>query len=374
MTATPRENVLAVLERRRPERAVFAPNIWQWYEYNKLHGKLHPEIADCKRQLDVIERLGADVFSRNLLTPVRTQWIGGHSSVRYAQVEVEEMEEGEYRTITYKTQKGVLSEKFRFEHEGCTLIQDEFLFKDFTTEYPAWKALFEDRELVFDRQSFLDLEREVGDGGVVMVGETACPLKQLHVAARADNSIYLLFDHEAEMMELMDIYAAKALKLISEEVAAGAKAVSSMDNLDSLFFSPDMFDRYCADFYRRAAEICHDGGAAFFIHACGRQRDILQRVIECGVDGLEGIAFPPLGDIELDEARAMGERFIAEGGLSAVQLEGVVTQEQADAYVEALFDKLRPFERFVFSMSCNTSILTSWDTLRRYRDAWIKYR
>ena len=90
-----------------------------------------------------------------------------------------------------------------------------------------------------------------------------------------------------------------------------------MDNLDSLFYSPDIFDRYCADFYRRAAELCHQGGAAFFIHACGRQQSILSRVIDCGVDGLEGIAFPPLGDIELHEARAAGPRFIAEGGLSA---------------------------------------------------------
>ena len=57
-----------------------------------------------------------------------------------------------------------------------------------------------------------------------------------------------------------------------------------------------------------------------------------------------------------------------------MQLEGEVTQAQADSHVKQLFDKMRPFERFVFSMSCNTSILTSWDTLKRYRDAWLKYR
>ncbi len=374
MQMTPRENVLAVLERRTPERAVFAPNIWQWFEYNKLHGKLHPEIADCTTQLQVLRKLGADVFSRNLLTDGRTQWIGGHSSVRRSKVQVEEKHENNMWTITYKTPKGDISEVFRFEHEGCTLVQEKFLFKDFDSEYPALKALIEDMELEFDEPSFRKLEREVGDLGVVMVGETSCPLKQLHFAARADNTIYLLYDHEAEMMELMEIHAAKALKLIQQAVAAGAAAVCSMDNLDSLFYSPDIFDRYCADFYRKAADICHQGGAAFFIHACGRQRDILGRVIECGVDGLEGIAFPPLGDIQMHEARAAGERFIAEGGLSAAQLEGEVTQADADKYVKTLFAKLRPFERFVFSMSCNTSILTSWDTLRRYRDAWIKYR
>ena len=40
---------------------------------------------------------------------------------------------------------------FKFEHDGCTLVQDEYLFKDFASEFPAWKAMFEDRELVFDK-------------------------------------------------------------------------------------------------------------------------------------------------------------------------------------------------------------------------------
>ncbi len=96
-------------------------------------------------------------------------------------------------------------------------------------------------------------------------------------------------------------------------------------------------------------------------------------MVACGIDGLEGIAFPPLGDIELWEARAAGPRFLVEGGLSAHQLEGEVSQAEADRYVRELFDRLRPFQRFIFSMSCNTSIATSWDTLRRYRDAWLKF-
>ena len=128
-------------------------------------------------------------------------------------------------------------------------------------------------------------------------------------------------------------------------------------------------------FTAKAAERCHAGGAVFFIHACGHQKEILSRAIDCAEWTVwKGSRFPPLGDIELDAARAAGERFIVEGGLSAVQLEGEVTQRQADDYVKGLFDRMRPFERFVFHMSCNTSILTSWDTLRRYRDAWLKYR
>ena len=370
---TSRERILTVLDGGVPDRAVFAPNIWQWFDYHKLHNRLPAEIAGCESQLEVLRHLGVDVFSRNLLSETRRYWVGGHVETVFDGIEVEEREEANLRTVTYRTPAGEISEVFRFDTQGCTLIQQEHLFKDFDREYPAWKSWLEARRYAFDRDSFEALEAVVGEEGLVMVGETWCPLKQLHVSARADNAIYLLFDHEKELAELMEIHQRQNLELIGEIVAVGARAVCSMDNLDSLFYPPDVFDKYCADFYRRAADICHAGGAKFFVHACGRQKDILQRVIGCGIDGLEGIAFPPLGDIELDQARQAGDRFIVEGGLSAVQLEGSVSQQQADRYVRTLFDKMKPFDRFIFSMSCNTSILTSWDTLRRYRDAWLKY-
>ncbi len=369
-----RQRILAVLEGKIPDRAVFAPNIWQWFEYQKLHGLLPAELEGCQSQLEVMKHLGVDIFSRNLLTDIRTAWIGGHTHMVYSKVEVEEtVEQNGMRKITYHTPHGELSEVFRFDEEGCTLLQDEHLFKDFDTEYEAWRDLFADRDYEFDYESFRRLEEEVGEDGLVMAGETTTPLKQLHFAARADNAVYLLFDHEKEMVELMEIYAEKALKLIKEMASKGARAVCSMDNLDSLFYTPEYFERYCSGFFSKAAEACHEAGAWFFSHACGRQRDIMSQVVACGLDGLEGIAFPPLGDIELWEAKAAGDKFIVEGGLSAVQLEGDVTREDAERYVRDLFEKMKPFDRFVFSMSCNTSIFTKWDTLRYFRDAWLKY-
>jgi uroporphyrinogen-III decarboxylase len=175
------------------------------------------------------------------------------------------------------------------------------------------------------------------------------------------------------MIDLMSLYAEKALALIEQMARGGVEVIISMDNLDSTFYPPPYFERYCAEFFSKAARICHDHGAYFFSHACGRQKTILPQVVRCGIDGLEGIAYPPLGDVDLWEAREAGESFIVMGGLSAVELEGPVTREDADRYVERLFRRLHPFQRFIFSMSCNTSIRTDWDTLRYFRDAWWKF-
>jgi hypothetical protein len=368
-----RERILSVLRGEVPDRVPFSPNIWQWYEYQKLHDLLPEELASCSSQLEVQQFLGVDIFSRNLLTDIRRDWFGGHAHNTYRNVEVAEQEVGAIREVTYHTPAGLLTESFEFQTGGCTMVQRDYLFKDFNSEYPAWKALFLDRDFVFDRPSFDDLTARVGEDGLVIAGEITCPLKQLHILARSDTAAFLLYDHEPEMMELMDIYAEKALRLVEEMVTSGVKVVMTMDNLDSTFYPPPHFERYCTGFFSRATEICHKRGAFFFSHACGQQKSILPLVTECGIDGLEGIAFPPLGDVELWEAKQAGDRFIVEGGLSATQLEGEVSTEVAEKYIANLFRRMSPKDRFILSMSCNTSIRTSWDTLRRYRDAWLKY-
>ena len=45
--------------------------------------------------------------------------------------------------------------------------------------------------------------------------------------------------------------------------------------------------------------------------------DNLKLISSLGVDGLEGVAYPPLGDVELDEVmKSTTDRFIITGGIS----------------------------------------------------------
>ena len=71
---TSRERLLAVLQGQIPDRIPFAPNIWQWFEYHKLHDQLPVELRQCRHQLDAMKVLGVDIFSRNLITDIRRNW------------------------------------------------------------------------------------------------------------------------------------------------------------------------------------------------------------------------------------------------------------------------------------------------------------
>jgi uroporphyrinogen-III decarboxylase len=143
-----------------------------------------------------------------------------------------------------------------------------------------------------------------------------------------------------------------------------------------MFHPPDYVKEYSSSYYKKASRICHSHGAKFFIHACGQQKANLELISSYNVDGLEGVSSPPLGDVSLDEAmRITRDDFIITGGISAIETRDLITKEEIFNYVEALFRQLLPYKnRFVFSSSCNTSIDTSWETIKHFRDAWLCFR
>jgi uroporphyrinogen decarboxylase len=197
----------------------------------------------------------------------------------------------------------------------------------------------------------------------------------LHLLLGPQDTTYCLMDYPERTAELLALHEAAQLDLVRQMAKAGVRVMMSMDNLDTAFHPPHYVEQYSASFYEKASRICHEHGSLFFIHACGRQRDNLRLIASLGVDGLEGVAFPTLGDVELDEAmRLSGDRLIITGGISAQEFERLHTREAVFAYVRELFERMRPYaHRFMFSASCNTPYTAPWQTLVWFRDAWREY-
>ena len=165
------------------------------------------------------------------------------------------------------------------------------------------------------------------------------------------------------------------LHLLKQMLEGGLKVVMSMDNLDSMFHPPGHVEAFSASFYEKASAMCHHYGSKFFIHACGQQKANLALISSLGVDGLEGVAYPPLGDVELDEAFSMvHDEFIMTGGISAFETENLKKKAEVYKYISGLFQRMEPFaNRFILSASCNTAINTPWETIKHFRDAWLEY-
>lgn len=368
-----------VLQRRAPERIVYAPNYWQWFTHQRHHGLLPEELRDCPSQLALIRHLGLDVFSRNLYCDPTACWFGGLAEEAWDLVEVEVQRCTEGQDIItekrYHTKAGTLTERLRYVFSDSTLVQEKYLLDDPPTQLDAFTEWVAARRWRFNRTRYEQWQRNVGDDGLVNAGELFSPLKLLHFSAGAAEAVYLLEDFPDRCRELMVLHEEAQLDLVRQMLNAGVPAMMAMDNLDSAFHPPRYLERCSASFYERASRMCHEAGATFWIHACGRQRAILPLISSLGVDGLEGVAYPTLGDVQLDEAmRLAGERLIITGGISAMETEKFKTHDEVRCYVADLLTRLQPYRhRFMLSASCNTSIRTPWQVLQWFRDAWKEF-
>ena len=333
-------------------------------------------IKDCPGQLELIQNEGLDVFSRNIYSSPYEYWFGGLSRRVFDGVEIKKTEEkkGEdtLTTIRYIMKGGELEERLRYIHSESTLVQDKFLVSNPATQLPLLEELLERTRWEFDEAAYQGIQERCGDTGIPVAGEFFSPLKMLHLYLGAVEATFVLSDKAETAKRLMDIHEKSHLDLVEQMAEKGVKAMMAMDNLDTMFHPPYYVEEYSASFYEKASSLCHKKDSLFFIHACGQQKANLKLISDLGVDGLEGVAYPPLGDVTLDEAMEMTrDDFIITGGISAAETTRFKTKDEVYGYLEELFGRMKPYRnRFILSASCNTAIETEWEILKNFHQAW----
>lgn len=364
---TKKERLLTVLKGEVPDQIPFSPNIGQWFEYNKNNGTLPQDLKDCNDNLDAQLKLECDIFSRNL---------SNFSQIEY-NCETETLGEGDdekrIQTHIIHTPYGDLSNTLVYEKKIATWYEKKHYFVDFEKQFKAVKYCIENTDYHFNYQEYDSIEQRVGDRGLILVPITETPLKKLHILAGQENATYMLFDYEDELLELFELHTQKVLDYTKQALKTNAVAFILMDNVDSLFYPPHFFEKYCTPCIKRVSELIHSEEKYLFAHACGRTKDLAKVVAESGLDGMEGITHPSIGDFPLWEAKNIHPRFIVNGGMSAAEQEIVENaSERLEHYVKNLMEKMKP-DRFIFASSCQTSPRTPYDNLLYFRDFCWKY-
>jgi hypothetical protein len=373
-------NVDLVLQNKKPSNIVFAPNYWQWFSHHQNHGILPDEISHCKTQLEMINYLGLDIFSRNIYCMQDEYWFGGICDEYFEGIEVVSCITTENRDKiadkAYHCKSGTLTEQLRYVFNESTIVQKKFLITDYKEQAGLLENFVASRKWKFNQSKYEAILKKVSNKGVVVVGDFFSPLKMLHLLMDPIHSVYFLLEEPEFARVLLDLHEKSQLDIIKQCVNSGVKVIMAMDNLDTMFHPPDFVKAYSASFYEKASVICQTHGAKFFIHACGNQKENLHLISSYGVDGLEGVAFPPFGNVELDEAMQITpDNFIITGGISAMETRDLKSKKEVFIYVRKLFEKMSPYKnRFMFSASCNTPIDTKWETIKYFRDAWLEYK
>lgn len=97
-------------------------------------------------------------------------------------------------------------------------------------------------------------------------------------------------------------------------------------------------------------------GVPVYTHTCGRIGDRLELMAETGTDGIDTLDPPPLGNVELAEAkRRIGDRLFIKGNMNSVALLAYQTKEQVIAEAAERIRIGMPGGGYILSTACSVS-------------------
>ena len=85
------------------------------------------------------------------------------------------------------------------------------------------------------------------------------------------------------------------------------------------FISPRQYERFVLPYEAEVVRRIHAAGVPVYTHTCGDIGDRLERMVETGIDGIDTLDPPPLGSVDLADAkRRVGDRVFFKGNIDAV--------------------------------------------------------
>lgn len=356
---TRRENLIRLLQGQPPQWTPCSINVAQWFAHQRQFNKLPDELRDAQDHLDAMKTLGCDIFSRNV-----DAGFGGSAPGVEIEQRTEPGDEGPRHITRIHTPHGLL-ESIRQEQTALSTSYDvKDLVSDWPTDRQAYLHYAQRRQFHWDEQAYRDLDQRVGDDGVVLVPIGGTPLKKLHMDLGLDHSMLFIMDYPDDAKALCDLYWQQMTPVLKQ--LAGAETVHAvvlMDNLDTPFSPPSLARDYWLPYVAQAVDILNAGGKRLFVHACGQLAGLIDILNESKVDGLEGMAHPPLGDFTPKHALQMHDRFIYNGGFTAHE-QTTRNDEQCRAFYNDFFQQLQGFDRFIFGAACQTVINTPWQRIK----------
>ena len=122
------------------------------------------------------------------------------------------------------------------------------------------------------------------------------------------------------------------------------------------FISRDMYREFVLPYEHRVVAAIHQLAIPAYTHTCGAIGDRLDLMAETGLDGIDTLDPPPLGTVDLAEAKAQyGERLFFKGNLDAVN---EMLRADDKTFREAVLDRLRigkPGSGYVLSSACSVA-------------------
>jgi hypothetical protein len=213
--------------------------------------------------------------------------------------------EGGTRLIlrTWHTPHGELHSRVREGPDG-SLWTEEYPVRS-ASDFRPLEYLTEDTEYRPNDDAVAAAQRAMGEDGLVLCRMMRSPMQRLLTEWMGAVGVsYALADDPKSLGRLVDRMSARDGEALAIASRSPAEALWSAENLTGDIVGPEMFRRYHAPYYERAADTLRSRGKLYGVHMDGRLRSLKEVIGSTPMDFIEGFTPPPLGDLSLEEARA----------------------------------------------------------------------
>lgn len=345
MAMTRKQRILAAARKQPADKLPFGARIDVWYNYHAGHDTL-PEKYKGRSIPEILRDLGAGIQVR-LLRVWRYDYRG---------VEVVSREEPPHTTTEFRTPRGTVTLKTVFTpQEGPWIVYEvEHPFKS-ESDYPVIEYILENTVLVPDATKYYELEKAVGEDGLVATGmDLYSPMQRImRFWMGYTTFFYQLRDNPARVERLYELEKELAKRKLQTLADSPVEMPMLCANWSDDIHTP-IFRKYFVPWFREAVEFLHARGKVTQVHTDGEMKRLIPLFLETGVDVAEAWSPVPMTSVTTAELRkAWGDSVTIWGGVPSMLFGSQYSDEEFDAYILNLFKEIAPGYSFIVGMGDN---------------------
>ena len=216
-----------------------------------------------------------------------------------------------------------------------------------------------DRDTYWPEYVFRTIDLVVAEvaGQASVHGEVFSPWTQLMELFGYEQALMYMLDDPAKIHAILAAYTAGTIDLACRQAQRGIDAILiSSAFAGGWFISPAQYDEFVLPYERQVVDRVHQVGLPVYTHTCGRIGDRLERMAATGLDGIDTLDPPPLGTVDLEDAKQrVGKQIFFKGNIDPVNTLLAKTREEVRR--DALY-RLRvgsPGGGYILSSACSVS-------------------
>lgn len=194
-------------------------------------------------------------------------------------------------------------------------------------------------------------------GEVSVNGEVFSPFTHFMELFGYENALMALLDDPARAHALMDRLTESSILWAGAQARAGVDAVLiSSAFAGGGFLSREMYADFVLPYERRLAGAVRALQRPVYTHTCGAIGDRLDLMVATGIDGLDTLDPPPLGDALLADAkRDVGRKVFLKGNMNSVELLRAKSAQAVVAEATRCLDAAREGGGYILSTACSVA-------------------